>query len=55
MGAYKHIESALIHGGIYGDEKTGAVNTPIFQTSTYEQDGLGNLRAGWEYSRSGNP
>lgn len=55
MANYKHIESAVIHGGIYGDAVTGAVNTPIYQTSTFEQDGLGKLRAGWEYSRTGNP
>jgi cystathionine beta-lyase len=54
MNNYKHLESALIHGGIYGDKHTGAVSTPIYQTSTYEQDGLGQLR-GWEYSRTGNP
>ena len=54
MAEYKHIESALIHGGIYGDKQTGAVNVPIYQTSTYEQDGLGNNK-GWEYSRTGNP
>ena len=55
MKTYQHIESALIHGGIYGDRQTGSVNTPIYQTSTYEQDGLGKLRSGWEYSRTGNP
>lgn len=55
MANYKHIESAVIHGGIYGDATTGAVNTPIFQTSTYEQDGLGKPRSSWEYSRTGNP
>lgn len=54
MAEYKYIESALIHGGIYGDKQTGAVNVPIYQTSTYEQDGLGNNK-GWEYSRTGNP
>lgn len=54
MGAYKGIESALIHGGIYGDQYTGAVNVPIYQTSTYEQKGLGE-NTGWEYSRTGNP
>lgn len=51
---YKKIESALIHGGIYGDVHTGAVNVPIYQTSTYEQEGLGKHK-GWEYSRTGNP
>jgi len=54
MGNYSHIETALIHGGIYGDERTGAVNTPVFLTSTYKQDGLGRDR-GYEYSRTGNP
>ena len=54
MGNYKHIESALIHGGIYGDPVTGAVNTPIYQTSTYEQESLGRHK-GYEYSRTGNP
>lgn len=54
MSDYKNIESALIHGGIYGDMLTGAVNVPIYQTSTYEQQGLGNNK-GWEYSRTGNP
>ena len=54
MSDYKNIESALIHGGIYGDKQTGAVNVPIYQTSTYEQRGLGE-NTGWEYSRTGNP
>ena len=48
------LNSLLIHGGIDGDEITGAVNVPIYQTSTYKQDGLGKNR-GWEYSRTGNP
>lgn len=48
------IDSLLIHGGVDGDEKTGAVNIPVYQTSTYRQDGLGKNR-GWEYSRTGNP
>lgn len=54
MSRYQFIESAFIHGGIYGDERTGAVNTPVYQTSTYMQDGLGKHR-GYEYSRTGNP
>ena len=44
----------LIHGGIDGDAATGAVNVPIYQTSTYRQRALGES-TGWEYSRTGNP
>lgn len=54
MSTYKNIETALIHGGISTDERTGAVNIPIYQTSTFKQDGLGKMR-GYEYSRTGNP
>lgn len=54
MANYKNIESTLIHGGIYGDKHTGAVNVPIYQTSTYEQRELGGTPE-WEYSRTGNP
>ena len=46
MANYKNIESALIHGGISTDEFTGAVNVPIYQTSTYQQTGLGEERLG---------
>ena len=49
------LNSLLIHGGIDGDETTGAVSVPVYQTSTYKQDGLGQMRGGWEYSRTGNP
>ncbi|WP_027632377.1 trans-sulfuration enzyme family protein [Clostridium hydrogeniformans] len=48
------IKTALIHGGIDGDEFTGAVNIPIYQTSTYKQEEL-NKTKGFEYSRTGNP
>ncbi len=44
----------LIHGGIDGDERTGAVSVPIYQTSTYRQKELGGNTA-YEYSRTGNP
>jgi len=47
-------ESLLIHGGIDGDKHTGAVNVPIYQTSTYKQSALG-VHSGYEYSRTGNP
>ncbi|MBU3107453.1 trans-sulfuration enzyme family protein [Clostridium gasigenes] len=49
-----NIESLLIHGGIEGDERTGAVNIPIYQTSTYKQSEFGK-HADYEYSRTGNP
>ena len=48
------IETALIHGGIDGDVRTGAVSVPIYQTSTYRQAELGK-HSGYEYSRTGNP
>ncbi|WP_227394512.1 bifunctional cystathionine gamma-lyase/homocysteine desulfhydrase [Jeotgalibacillus aurantiacus] len=48
-------KTKLIHGGIVGDQATGAVSTPIYQVSTYKQDGIGGLRQGYEYSRTGNP
>jgi cystathionine beta-lyase/cystathionine gamma-synthase len=34
---------------------TGAVSPPIYQTSTFAQDGVGRPRDGWEYARTGNP
>ena len=37
------------------DNYTGAVTTPIYQTSTYLQDDIGDLRQGYEYSRTANP
>ena len=54
MSNFNNIETKLIHGGIDGDKATGAVNVPIYQTSTYKQAGLGE-NTGWEYSRTGNP
>lgn len=48
-------KTMMIHGGNTIDEYTGAVNPPIYQTSTYKQDGIGNMRQGYEYSRSANP
>jgi cystathionine beta-lyase len=43
-----------IHGGLEPDSATGAIMTPIYQTSTYVQDGIG-VNKGYEYSRTGNP
>ena len=48
-------ETLAIHAGQDPDPTTGAVVVPIYQTSTYKQDGVGGLRGGYEYSRSGNP
>lgn len=47
-------ETECIHAGQLPDPTTGAIMTPIYQTSTYVQDGLGRHR-GYEYSRTGNP
>jgi cystathionine gamma-synthase len=44
-----------IHAGQEPDPTTGAVVVPVHLTSTYKQDGVGGLRGGYEYSRSGNP
>lgn len=53
-GGKYSLQTAVIHAGNQIDEHTGAVNTPIYQTSTFKQDGLGKNR-GYEYSRTGNP
>ena len=50
----KHIETLAIHAGQEPEELTGAVMTPIFQSSTYAQEGVGKHK-GYEYSRTGNP
>ncbi len=44
-----------IHGGFRPDPATGAVNAPIYASSTFAQDGVGGLRGGFEYARTGNP
>lgn len=44
-----------IHAGQAPDPTTGSVIVPIHATSTYAQDGVGGLRDGYEYSRTGNP
>ncbi|MEK5521761.1 bifunctional cystathionine gamma-lyase/homocysteine desulfhydrase [Heyndrickxia sp. FSL W8-0423] len=46
-------KTKFIHGGISRDPYTGAVSTPIYQVSTYKQEGVGNFK--YEYSRTGNP
>ena len=44
----------VIHAGVEPDPATGAIMTPIYQTSTYVQDEIGKHK-GYEYSRTGNP
>ncbi|WP_018544157.1 cystathionine gamma-synthase [Streptomyces sp. LaPpAH-108] len=51
----EHFETLAIHAGNTADPLTGAVVPPIYQVSTYKQDGVGGLRGGYEYSRSANP
>jgi cystathionine gamma-synthase len=48
-------ETLAIHAGQEPEARTGAVVPPIFQTSTYAQNAVGDPRLGYEYSRSGNP
>ena len=48
-------DTLAIHAGQEPDAGTGAVVPPIYQVSTYAQDGVGGLRGGYEYSRSANP
>ncbi len=48
-------ETLTVHAGQPADAATGAVMTPIFASSTFKQDGVGGLRGGYEYSRTGNP
>lgn len=50
----KHIETQVLHAGIQPDPSTGAIMTPIFQTSTYVQAGPGDHK-GYEYARTQNP
>ncbi|MER6051096.1 cystathionine gamma-synthase [Streptomyces sp. NPDC001793] len=52
---HQHFETLAIHAGQEPDQATGAVVPPIYQVSTYKQDGVGGLRGGYEYSRSANP
>jgi cystathionine gamma-synthase len=50
-----NFETLAIHAGQEPDPVTGAVVPPIYQTSTYKQDGVGGTRGGYEYSRTRNP
>ncbi|MCV7382719.1 cystathionine gamma-synthase [Mycolicibacter longobardus] len=49
------LSTTAIHAGFRPDPATGAVNAPIYASSTFAQDGVGGLRGGYEYARTGNP
>ncbi|WP_407685613.1 cystathionine gamma-synthase [Mycobacterium sp. HUMS_1102779] len=49
------LATRAIHAGYPPDPATGAVNAPIYASSTFAQDGVGVLRGGFEYARTGNP
>ena len=49
------LATRAIHAGFRPDPATGAVNAPIYASSTFAQDGVGGLRGGFEYARTGNP
>jgi cystathionine gamma-synthase len=49
------LSTKAIHAGYRPDPVTGAVNAPIYASSTFAQDGVGGLRSGFEYARTGNP
>lgn len=59
MASMSHSEDAFetlaVHAGAEPDEVTGAVAPPIYQTSTYAQDGVNRPRGGYDYARSANP
>jgi cystathionine beta-lyase/cystathionine gamma-synthase len=50
-----HIETACIHAGASPDPSTGAIMTPIYQTSTFVQPAVGQPVAGYDYARTANP
>ncbi|MGO1165942.1 MAG: cystathionine gamma-synthase [Janibacter sp.] len=53
--ASQGFSTRAIHAGYEPDPLTGAVNVPIYANSTFAQDGVGGLRGGFEYARTGNP
>lgn len=53
--AARQFDSLAVHAGQDPDAATGAVIPPVHFSSTYVQDGIGNLRDGYEYGRAGNP
>ena len=52
---WQGFSTKAIHAGYEPDPATGAVNVPIYASSTFAQDGVGGMRGGFEYARTGNP
>ncbi|MET0468433.1 MAG: cystathionine gamma-synthase [Aeromicrobium sp.] len=55
MSDHGGFSTRAIHAGQDPDPRTGAVNIPIYASSTFAQDGVGGMREGFEYARTGNP
>ena len=53
MSQYKY-STLAVHAGQHPDPQTGAVNVPVYLSSTFELTGIGTDR-GWDYTRAGNP
>jgi cystathionine gamma-synthase len=53
--AFTGLATKAIHAGYRPDPATGAVNAPVYASSTFAQDGVGGLRGGFEYARTANP
>src|ERR1700739_3293687 len=49
------LATKAIHAGYRPDPATGAVNAPVYASSTFAQDGVGGLRGGFDYARTGHP
>ncbi|WP_149360975.1 cystathionine gamma-synthase [Lolliginicoccus suaedae] len=55
MSEQHGFSTTAIHAGFDPDPQTGVVNVPIYASSTFAQDGVGGMRGGFEYARTGNP
>ncbi len=54
-GLTQGFATRAIHAGYEPNAENGAVNVPIYASSTFQQDGVGGMRGGYEYARTGNP
>ncbi len=54
-GSTQGFATRAIHAGYQPNAENGAVNVPIYASSTFQQDGVGGMRGGYEYARTGNP